>query len=83
MDDPLPLNIIIKLIFFVQVNIEAVVSVYSNNTDVFVILVSCFHQRNCKSMYLNRSTKELIDLTLLASSLDDEKVKALTGFHML
>ena len=54
-----------------------------NDTDVFLILVSCFHQVNCKSMYLNWSTEELIDLTLIASSLDDEKAKALAGYHAL
>ena len=58
-------------------------SVYSNNTDVFVIRVSCLHRLNCKSMYLNWSTEELIDLTLIASSLNDEKQKALAGFHTL
>ena len=69
--------------FFVQVNIEPVVHVYSNDTDVFVILVSCLHQLNCNSMCLNLSTKELIDLTLTASSLGDKKAKGLTGFHAL
>ena len=34
-------------------------------------------------MYLDRSTIELIDLTLIVSSLGDEKAKALAGFHPL
>ena len=80
---PLSLNTIIKSMFFVQVNIEPVVHVYSNDTDVFVILVSCLHQLNCKSVYLNWSTEELIDLTLRASGLGNEKAKALAGFHVL
>ena len=34
-------------------------------------------------MYLNWLTKELIDITLIACNLDDEKAKALAGFHAL
>ena len=58
-------------------------SVCCNDTDVFVIFASCLHQLNCKSVYLNWSTEELIDLTLIASSLSDEKAKALAGFLAL
>ena len=69
--------------FFAQFNIEPVESVYSNDTDVFVILVSCLHQLNCKSKYLNWLIEELIDLIFIASSPDDEKAEALAGFHVL
>ena len=34
-------------------------------------------------MHLNWSNAELMDLTLIASSLDDEKAKPLAGFHAL
>ena len=78
----MPLNAIIKSMFLVQVNIEPAVRVYFKNTDIFDILVFCLHQPNCKSMNLNWSTKELIDLTLMASSLGDEKPKAMAGFHV-
>ena len=57
--------------------------VYSNNTDVFVIIVSHLHQPNCKSMCLNWLTKELINLNLIARSSGDKKAKALAGFHVL
>ena len=50
---------------------------------VFIIIASCLHQLNRKSMYLNWSTEELIDQTLIASSLGNEKTKALPGFHAL
>ena len=50
---------------------------------VFIIIASCLHQLNRKSMYLNWSTEELIDQTLIASSLGNEKTKALPGFYAL
>ena len=65
--------------FFVQVNIEQVLSVYSKDTDVFFILFALSELQ----ISVNWSTEELIDLTLIASSLDDEKAKALPGFHAL
>ena len=80
---PLFFNAIIKSMLFIQVNIKPVVRVYSIDTDVFVILISCLHQLNCKSMYLNWSTEEPINLTLIASSSGDEKAKGLAGFHVL
>ena len=73
MNDPLSLNVIIKSMFFIQVNNQLCVS---NDTDVFVILASCLHQLYCKSMYLNWSMEEFIGLNLIASNLDDEKTKA-------
>ena len=82
------LNTIAKSIFFVQVNIEPVVRVCSNDTDAFVILVSCLQQLNCKSLHLNWSTEEhdsllVSQLTFIACSLGDEKVKAFPEFHVL
>ena len=47
--------------------------IYSNNIDVFVILVSCLHQLSCKSICLDWLTEVLISLHLIASSLGDEK----------
>ena len=71
---PLTINVFIKLMFFVQVNIEPIVSVYSTDKNA---------QLNCKSMYLNWSSEEVINLILITSSLDDEKAKALAGFPAL
>ena len=80
---PLSLNAIIKSMFFPQVNIESVVRVYSKDTDVFILLVTRLHQLSCKSMQLNWSTEELIDLTLIASGYGDEKSKVFAGPHLL
>ena len=41
------------------------------------------HQLNCKSMYLNWSSEEVINLILIASSLDYKKAKALAWFPAL
>ena len=71
---PLTINVLIKLMFFVQVNIEPIVSVYSTDKNAPAEL-----QINVPELVERRSYQS----NLITSSLDDEKSKALAGFPAL
>ena len=60
-----------------------IVSIYSNDTDVFVTLLSNYHKFSMKSLLMHRSTNTWLDITKVYEIIGELKAKALIGFHCL
>ena len=60
-----------------------IVSIYSNDTDVFVTFLGNYHKFSMKRLLMHWSTNTWLDITKVYENIGELKAKALNGFHCL
>ena len=64
-------------------NEESSVLVFSNDTDVFCMLLSVLEELNCANMLIQLSKEEFVKLKTIQSALGKSRSRAVVGLHTL